>query len=100
MIKQFKSPQGYIVLKMSLSECISIFNGGAGICDNCGRAAMDGYYVPVLNHYLCPKCYRDFTQRTPYYQEDAYFESYSLEYVTNRIKKLGLELQQAEQKQC
>lgn len=100
MVKQFKSPQGYDVLKMSLFECTSIFKGGAGICDNCGCAAMEGYYVPVLNHYLCPKCYQDFTQRTPYYQDDAYFESYWLDYVTKRIKKLGLALQQSETEQC
>lgn len=96
MIKKFKSPQGYTVLKMSLFECTSIFKGGAGICDNCGRAVLEGYYVPVLNHYLCPKCYQDFTQRTPYYPEDAYFESYWLDYVSKRIKKLGLALQQTE----
>lgn len=99
MAKQFKSPQGYAVLKMSLPECISVFKGGAGICDNCECAAMEGYYVPVLNHYLCLKCYQDFTRRTPYYPEDAYFEGYWLEYVTNRIKKLGLPLQQSEQEQ-
>ena len=76
MVKQFKSPQSYTVLKMSLFECTSIFKGGAGICDNCGIAVLEGYYVPVLNHYLCPKCYQNFTQRTPYYPEDAHFESY------------------------
>lgn len=86
MVKQFKSPQGYTVLKMSLFECTSIFKGGAGICDNCGLAVLEGYYVPVLNHYLCPKCYQDFTQRTPYYPEDAHFESYWLDYVSKRIK--------------
>lgn len=96
MVKRFQSPQGYTVLKMSLFECTSIFKGGAGICDNCGRAVLEGYYVPVLNHYLCPKCYQDFTQRTPYYPEDAYFESYWLDYVSKRIKKLGLSLQQTE----
>lgn len=100
MVKQFKSPQGYDVLKMSLFECTSIFQGGTGICDNCGQATMEGYYVPVLNHYICRKCYQDFTQRPPYYQEDAYFESYWLDYVTKRIKKLGLALQQLEDDQC
>lgn len=96
MIKQFKSPQGYFVLKMSLLECTSIFKGGRGICGNCGRSVLEGYYVPSLNHYLCPKCYQDFAKRTPYYPEDAYFENEWLEYVTKRIKKLGLTLQQSE----
>lgn len=59
--------------------------GGFGICDECGKHSHDGYLVPVLNHWQCPKCFNDWKDRARYYPEDAPFERHTAAYYESRI---------------
>ena len=72
--KDFKSKQGYKVIKFLKLNPIEVFEGGLSICDYCNTFGLEGYYIPVLNRYYCEKCFSDFESRTPFYEEDLVFE--------------------------
>ena len=73
MAQKVENKKGFKVLKMSLEEINYI--GGFGICDYCNTPAKEGYYVAVLNQWLCPKCYNEWYIRATYYKEDSEVEN-------------------------
>jgi len=80
-MKKIKTKIGYIAYETT-SQVTELL-GGRGICDECNCFAPVGYLVPVLNHYQCPKCFKEWSSRGNYYPEDipieqrnaAYYES-------------------------
>ena len=78
---KFRTRQGYIAYQCTASETTLL--GGMGICDDCGKFSETGFLVPVLNHYMCPRCFEDWQNCGHYYPEDipieqrraAYYES-------------------------
>lgn len=63
----------FLVIETSLKECLDW--GGIGICDNCATPhPTKGYYVAVLNLWLCPKCYQEWKIRAKWYKEDEPIE--------------------------
>lgn len=55
--------------------------GCMGICDSCGKRHKGmGYYVAVLNQWLCPECYEEWYAKAVRYAEDEKYEEdkYSL----------------------
>lgn len=76
MAKIVENKKGFKVLEVSRAELLSTLSkfGSMGICDQCGERPAIGYYVAVLNRWLCPKCYNDFILKTKWYKEDAPFE--------------------------
>lgn len=76
MAKIVENKKGFKVLEVSRVELLSTLSkfGSMGICDQCGERPAVGYYVAVLNRWLCPKCYNDFIQKVKWYKEDAPFE--------------------------
>ena len=80
MIK-IKTKCGYTAYEVSREEIMLL--GGFGICDHCNTPSRTGYLVPVLNHWICPKCYAEWNERAKFYPEDlevearncAYYES-------------------------
>ena len=83
-IEKFKIDKGYIVYKMSNIDAIGIFNG-FGICDDCSSSTRVGYYVPVLNHYMCEDCFNEWQKVCIYYEEDLWFQSGNVKIVDNII---------------
>lgn len=81
--KDFKSKQGYKILSFKLTTLIEIHKGAMGICDSCNKAGFDGYYIPVLNRWYCESCFKEFEERTPFYEDDLEYEN--LNY--NNMKK-------------
>lgn len=82
-MKKFATPQGYTAYSCSAIETTPL--GGMGICDDCGRSAPVGYLVPVLNHYMCPKCFEEWTSRSKFYWEDLPIETKNAAYYESRI---------------
>lgn len=74
---------GYTAYKALWSETMMI--GGLGICDECNKFAPEGYLVPVLNHYQCPKCHEDWRERAVYYPEDVWSEKRYEQYYESHI---------------
>jgi len=77
------------VIKLKLVELIEINPYAMGICDSCGQASFDGYYIAVLNSYYCPKCYEDWLKRAVYYPEDAPIEEKNFAFWKNELQKKG-----------
>lgn len=67
-MRKIKSKCGYTVYKTTAFEVMRL--GGIGVCDECNALSFDGYLVPVLNRYMCPKCYEEWNSRAIYYSED------------------------------
>lgn len=80
---KMKSKCGYTVYKVTILDIFEL--GGVGICDECGKASMNGYLVPVLNHYQCPKCFDEWNARATYYPEDIPAEQRVAEYYEKMI---------------
>ena len=81
MIK-FKNKVGWTVYRISAAECYSF--GGLAICDDCNTfCPKGGYLVPVLNHFMCDKCYNDWNNRCKFYPEDLDFENSIIKYYEN-----------------
>ena len=58
-----------------------------GICDSCMATPHIGYWVAVLNCWLCPECYKDWYDNATNYVEDQAIENKHFE----RMKQiLGL----------
>lgn len=48
--------------------------GAKGVCDFCMSEPETGYYVAVLDQWLCPKCYNEFIQNNTPDPRDNWFE--------------------------
>lgn len=49
--------------------------GCLGICDMCNRPTSVGYYVAVINQWMCEDCYNDFIKSVDRYEEDMRIEN-------------------------
>lgn len=86
-MKRMKLNCGHIAYEVSQAEVMLL--GGFGICDNCNTAAGKGYLVPVLNRWLCPKCFKEFNSRAKFYPEDLWVEEKNCRYYESIIPMDG-----------
>jgi len=80
---KFKLKNGLTVYKTTAIEICSI--GGFGICDECGEHSNEGYLIPVLNRWMCSKCYEDWKSYCKHYPEDDRIEARNSEYYEKLI---------------
>ena len=80
---KFRTRQGYVAYRCTASETALL--GGMGVCDDCGKFSETGFLVPVLNHYMCPRCFEDWQNRGHYYPEDVPIEQRRAAYYENII---------------
>ena len=70
-------------------ECLAFETkllGGKGICDECNKMALNGYLVPVLGDYMCPRCFSEWSKTAKRYPEDDAYERRKAEYWEKIIK--------------
>lgn len=72
MATKITTEKGFKVIKCSIVEIMKL--GGIGICDMCDTAPLDGYYIAVLNQWVCEDCYNDWLRRARPYKEDEPIE--------------------------
>lgn len=87
MAKIVDDGSGFKVIEISRSEIVSSIlgaYGAIGICDYCGKSPENGYYVAVLNQWICPECYHDFISRNKPEPEDSWYE----DLMFNKYKKI------------
>lgn len=90
MAQIINNDKGFKVIKMRLVELQQATNEMTlGICDNCNNASLEGYYVAVLNRYLCKGCYEDWYKRAKYYPEDARIEEKNFNFYSEKLKSAG-----------
>ena len=78
MAKKVDNQKGFFVIEVSAAD-LSAQTGWVGICDYCNTHAENGYYIAVLNKWYCPKCYREFCERSKRYGEDDMIEKRNYE---------------------
>ena len=79
------------VIKLTVKELQEVEGGYAlGICDWCGEASFDGYYIAVLNRYYCPKCYEEWLKRAKYYPEDKPREDKNFNCWKTALERIGV----------
>ncbi len=75
--------------KFLIIECTArelyVACGGPGICDNCATPSGNGYYIAVLNRWLCPKCYEEWKSTAHYYPEDADIERKNFDFYASLL---------------
>lgn len=57
------------------------------VCDNCLSSSDTGYYVAVLNRWLCPTCYKHWMVYVKRYEEDAVIEEINYNFYMELLKK-------------
>lgn len=82
-MKKITTKQGYIAYTCTAQE--TTYLGGIGICDDCGKAALNGFLVPVLNHYMCPDCFAKWQNSGRFYPEGLPAEARTAAYYEYRI---------------
>lgn len=74
----------FLIIECTAHE-IYITIGGYGICDNCSEPSAKGYYVAVLNRWLCPDCFERWKEYAHWYQEDADVENKNFGFYAPRL---------------
>ena len=78
MAEVVETEKGFKVIHTSRTECLKW--GGIGICDHCNESPQHGYYVAVLNFWLCPDCYDRWIKNAKRYPEDNAVENMNFRY--------------------
>jgi hypothetical protein len=90
MAKIVKNAKGFKVIQIKAVELMEIIPQSIGMCDYCGQASLDGYYIAVLNAYYCPACYNNWCKRAEYYEEDRPYEEKSFNRTVALLKEKNL----------
>lgn len=90
MAKVINNSKGFKVIQVKAVELIGVIPHAMGICDYCGQASLDGYYIAVLNSYYCSDCYNDWCKRAEYFEEDRPYEENSFNRMLGLLKSKGL----------
>lgn len=93
-----ENDQGFLVMMVSRARLEKATNQERCVCDNCLRSPQVGYYVSVLNSFLCPQCYRRWIATAINFPEDRQVERRNfwryaslLEFVPTRDSKVQLD---------
>ena len=76
MAKVVDNYKKFKVLEITRQEMMDKLTryGCLGICDMCNRPTSVGYYVAVINQWMCEDCYNDFIKSVDRYEEDMRIE--------------------------
>lgn len=83
--RDVENPQGFRVLQVSRTELEQATQQVHCVCDDCMSSPEYGYYVAVLNRWLCPKCYSRWIKAATRYQEDIWVEEKNYQFYRNLL---------------
>lgn len=86
MYANVKNEKGFKVIAIDRQTLVSKL-GSFGVCDSCNTTSHIGYWVAVLNCWLCPDCYQDWYNGATNYPEDRVIET---KHYNRMIQILGL----------
>jgi hypothetical protein len=84
MSKIVENSKGFKIIEISDRECKEKI-GGLGICDDCNKDFQTAFYVAVLNHCYCQKCYDSWMTRAINYDSDKPIENKNFKWMLNRV---------------
>jgi hypothetical protein len=81
-----KNDKGFLVLRLSQNEIKQASKNSSGTCDSCQKQdALTGFYVAVLNDWLCPNCYHNWYAKAVHFPEDHKYENEKFKAICNRL---------------
>lgn len=83
MANKVNNEKEFLVLEVSKAEIINC--GGFGICDSCNSQSDKGYYIAVLNSWLCPDCYNKWMLKAKRYEEDSEHEARNYKFYSTQL---------------
>ena len=87
MAHKVENEKEFLILKTSRSEIVSLHPMNLGICDRCcSSKETEGFYVAVLNYWMCSKCYEEWYNKAERYPEDISFETMKFNEISNAIR--------------
>lgn len=87
MAKVFENKKGFLVMEVErngLMDALKAY-GYAGVCDMCLGKPEKGYYIAVLNMWVCEKCFKEWYLRAKRYEEDEAVERKNFEFYKNLL---------------
>ena len=89
MAEQVNNKKGFMILKISRTEILSITQNSQGTCDSCNGMNNDiGYYISVLNSWFCPDCFDKWYASSDRFPEDIKFEEQKFTSICLALKSL------------
>lgn len=87
MAKIFENKKGFLVMEVERNELMDALKdyGCAGVCDMCMGKPEKGYYIAVLNMWVCEKCFKEWYLRAKKYEEDEAVERKNFEFYKNLL---------------
>ena len=87
-MEEIKTSEGFLVLKVSNQELSKANGQEYCVCDKCLSAVDYGYYVAVLNLWLCSECYANWKKNAIRYSDDILVEKKNYQFYKNLISKI------------
>ena len=79
----------FLIIECTAKELRDITGQPIVMCDFCADVALShnykGYYISVLNQWICKKCYADWKKRARWYSQDSEIENKNFRYYANRL---------------
>lgn len=81
-MKEFLNNKGFLILEVSRERMLDRLEryGCLGCCDFCAVISEKGYYVAVLNQWLCKECFNEWYGSAERYSEDIPIEEKNYEF--------------------
>lgn len=87
-MKEIKTSEGLLIMKTTNTEFANATNQDFCLCDNCYDISLEGYYVAVLNRWICPLCYMKWKTSAIRYIEDISAEERNYKFYKKLISKI------------
>lgn len=87
MAKQIEFDK-FLIIECTAGELMDAVGTDICICDWCGRAFLSsekGYYIAVLNHWYCEKCFEEWKEHAEWFAEDVDYERKNFEFYAPRF---------------
>lgn len=86
-IKPVENVKGFKVINIPRKILETTTGQEKCVCDDCLSSPEYGYYVAVLNLWLCPTCYKHWIGSAKRYEEDSWVEEKNYNYYMKLLKK-------------
>lgn len=86
-IKPVKTIKGFKVIKCPRKTLETATGQIKCVCDDCLNSPDIGYYIAVLNQWLCPTCYERWIKSAKRHKEDIWVENKNYSFYLKLLKK-------------
>lgn len=84
--RDIMNEQSFKILKVYRKELEMATEQESCCCDECLATLEYGYYVAVLNRWLCPKCFNHWLKSATRYPEDTWVEERNYQFYKTLLR--------------